>query len=73
MGRLCPQGAFELLDDLISALDEVVEAYGMYKYQHVNDTYLVTILHTFSLFSYVYICTYAHICFYIYIYVYIYI
>jgi len=35
------QSAFELLDSLISALDATVEDFGMYKYQHVNDTYLV--------------------------------
>ncbi|KAJ1493680.1 hypothetical protein T484DRAFT_2695305 [Baffinella frigidus] len=36
------QNAFELLDGLISALDAIVDSYGMYKYQHVNDTYLVS-------------------------------
>ncbi|KAJ1493671.1 nucleotide cyclase [Baffinella frigidus] len=36
------QNAFELLDGLISALDAAVDSYGMYKYQHVNDTYLVS-------------------------------
>ena len=40
----CPDGwqsAFELLDSLILALDATVEDFGMYKYQHVGDTYLV--------------------------------
>jgi len=30
-----------LLNDIISALDLMVEEFGMYKYQHVGDTYLV--------------------------------
>ncbi|KAJ1493660.1 nucleotide cyclase, partial [Baffinella frigidus] len=36
--------AFELLDGLILALDAIVDSYGMYKYQHVNDTYLMALL-----------------------------
>ncbi|KAJ1488586.1 hypothetical protein T484DRAFT_1782854 [Baffinella frigidus] len=41
-GILSLRSAFELFDELLSALDETVDSFGMYKYQHVNDTYLVS-------------------------------
>ncbi|KAJ1488698.1 nucleotide cyclase [Baffinella frigidus] len=40
--KFTPSSSFDQFNELISALDETVDSFGMYKYQHVYDTYLVS-------------------------------